>query len=110
MIFSSTEFFLFLGIILLGAAWSRGENTRRNLFLAGSYFFYGWWDWRFCFLILAATLIDYAVGRRLEIEKTAAKRKRLLVISLMANLGILGFFKYTNFFIDSLRPICKLLV
>jgi len=105
MIFSTVEFFVFLAAVLAVMTSLRGENARRNLLLLASYVFYGWWDWRFCFLILASTLIDYVVGIRLEESRDPARRKRWLVLSLAANLGFLGFFKYTNFFLDTLRPL-----
>ena len=105
MIFSSIEFFVFLGLVLVVLALSRGEGTRRNVLLVASYVFYGWWDWRFCFLILGSTVIDFFAGRRIEGARNAASRKRWLVVSLVANLGVLGFFKYTNFVLDSLRPL-----
>ncbi|MEZ4988771.1 MAG: MBOAT family O-acyltransferase [Saprospiraceae bacterium] len=66
-----------------------------------SYIFYGWWDWRFLFLILISTLIDFFVGLQLSRAKEEKRRKLLLGISLGANLGMLGFFKYYNFFIDN---------
>ena len=66
-----------------------------------SYVFYGWWDWRFLSLILFSTLVDYSIG--LALSKTSEKQKRrlLLWISLGVNLGLLGFFKYYNFFIEN---------
>ncbi|WP_317047300.1 MBOAT family O-acyltransferase [Hanstruepera neustonica] len=71
------------------------------LIVLASYVFYGWWDWRFLALILFSTLVDFFVAQ--ELQKTAIKRhqKGLLAISLLCNLGLLGFFKYYNFFISS---------
>jgi len=69
--------------------------------LLASYLFYGWWDWRFLSLIAFSSLVDYLVGLRLGEEDDSQKRKILLGISLGVNLGLLGFFKYFNFFIDS---------
>ena len=105
MIFSSIEFFVFLALVLLGLGLLRKEGGRRNLLLVASYVFYGWWDWRFCFLILASTLIDYTAGLRIEASQSQAARKRWLVVSLVANLGILGVFKYSNFLLGNLRPL-----
>ncbi len=105
MIFSSIEFFVFLALVLLGLGLLRKEEGRRNLLLVSSYVFYGWWDWRFCFLILASTLIDYAAGRFMERSTTQSTRKRWLVVSLIANLGILSVFKYANFFLGNFRPL-----
>jgi D-alanyl-lipoteichoic acid acyltransferase DltB (MBOAT superfamily) len=66
-----------------------------------SYVFYGWWDWRFLFLIAFSSLVDYLVGLGLSQEQSSGKRKALLLTSLFVNLGLLGFFKYYNFFIES---------
>jgi len=105
LIFSSIEFFVFLGVVLFLLAATRGEGARRNLLLAASYMFYGWWDWRFCFLILFSTVVDYVVGIRLESTRDPRRRRGWLVASLLVNLGVLGVFKYTGFFLDSLRPL-----
>ncbi|MDB4438667.1 MBOAT family protein, partial [bacterium] len=71
------------------------------LIVVASYLFYGWWDWRFLSLILISTIVDYSIGRALETENNQRNRKLLLFISLSINLGILGFFKYYNFFLDN---------
>jgi D-alanyl-lipoteichoic acid acyltransferase DltB (MBOAT superfamily) len=63
--------------------------------------FYGWWDWRFLALILFSTVIDYFIGVRLIKEENNNNRIFLLWISILVNLGFLGFFKYYNFFIDN---------
>ncbi len=70
--------------------------------LAGSYLFYGWWDWRFLSLIAISTLVDFSLGAAIHKEQTdEKKRRRLLILSMVLNLGFLGFFKYFNFFTDS---------
>jgi D-alanyl-lipoteichoic acid acyltransferase DltB (MBOAT superfamily) len=72
------------------------------LFLAAaSYVFYGWWDVRFLFLIFGSTLLDYSVGLLLSKEDRSRNRKLLLALSIAGNLGILGFYKYCNFFIEN---------
>lgn len=74
----------------------------RNLFLlAASYLFYGWWDYRFLALLFVSTLIDFYVSHAIESSKSEPFRKRLLTVSVVANLSLLGFFKYFNFFVDS---------
>ncbi|MGJ8548444.1 MAG: MBOAT family O-acyltransferase [Winogradskyella wichelsiae] len=76
--------------------------TLRNiLILAASYTFYGWWDWRFLFLIAVSTLVDFYVGKQMHKAEDKGKRKQLLFVSLFVNLGFLVYFKYTNFFIES---------
>lgn len=71
------------------------------LVVVASYVFYGWWDWRFLSLVLFSTLVDYLIGRKLAIEDEEAKRKLYLWLSIVVNLGFLGFFKYYNFFIEN---------
>jgi D-alanyl-lipoteichoic acid acyltransferase DltB (MBOAT superfamily) len=102
MLFNNPNFFIFLLIIILLLL--IGNKTYKKLILLiSSYVFYGLWDWRFLSLIALSTIIDYLLG--IQIDKTALpkKRKILLSISVVANLGILAFFKYYNFFIDSLQ-------
>ena len=80
---------------------------RMWLCLISSYIFYGWWDWRFLFLVLFTTTLDYTLGVLIEDTDDAKKKRRLLIISVFANLGFLGFFKYFNFFIDSFASLAK---
>ena len=84
------------------------NNRARKLFLlVCSYYFYAYWDWRFCSLLLISTLVDYFVGQQLKRTTIPGKRKLLLLLSLACNLGMLGFFKYCNFFIDSMQAIIE---
>ncbi|EDP69718.1 alginate O-acetylation protein [Flavobacteriales bacterium ALC-1] len=104
MFFNSIDFFVFLPIVF-GLYWLIGSKRikEQNLLIAiASYVFYGWWDWRFLSLILFSTLVDYTIGLYLDKTEKLSKRKALLWISIGVNLGFLGFFKYYNFFIDSL--------
>jgi len=71
------------------------------LLVVASYFFYGLWDWRFLFLILFSTIIDFSIGKLLAKKSNKTHRKGLLTTSLVVNLSLLGFFKYYNFFLDS---------
>ncbi|MCD4691545.1 MAG: hypothetical protein K8R79_01415 [Calditrichales bacterium] len=79
------------------------------LLLVSSYIFYGWWDWRFLSLIIFSSFVDYSVGRRLGCQQDKNKRKLLLLISIIVNLGFLGFFKYFNFFAESFAGAFTLL-
>jgi len=112
MAFNSFAFALFLptvlGIYWLLRRWPRVQNA---ILLAASYLFYGYWDWRFLSLLLISTVVDYTVALRVERElrvaggvRTAAAR-RWITLSLATNLGILGFFKYFNFFTDSFAAL-----
>ena len=102
MVFNSIDFAIFLPIVFI-LYWFVFKNLKAQniLIVIASYVFYGWWDWRFLFLIAFSTLVDYAVGIYLEREKNASKRKLLLILSITVNLGLLGFFKYYNFFVDN---------
>ncbi len=97
MLFDSPAFALILPLMLL-LYWGLKGNARRWVLLGGSYFFYGWWDWRFCSLLALSTLVDYGCG--LSLPRSSSPR-RVLGISTAANLGILATFKYFNFFRDS---------
>ncbi len=103
MLFNSLDFAIFIPIVFVLYWFVLKKNIRlQNLLIViASYIFYGWWDWRFLSLIVFSTLIDYTVGVRLGTEQKALNRKILLWISIVANLGFLGFFKYYNFFIDN---------
>lgn len=103
MLFNSLDFAIFLPIVFFLYWFILNKNIKlQNLLIVlASYVFYGWWDWRFLSLIIFSTLIDYIVGIRLGTEQRAVNRKILLWISIVVNLGFLGFFKYYNFFIDN---------
>ena len=103
MLFNSFDFALFLPLVFL-LYWFVFKNSIRKqnvLLVVASYVFYGWWDWRFLFLILFSTLVDYFIGKKLHLEHVKLKRKLLLGLSILVNIGLLGFFKYYNFFIDT---------
>ena len=102
MLFNSLDFAIFLPIVFI-LYWyiCRGQKAKNALLLIASYVFYGWWDWRFLSLIVISSLVDYWVGLSLSRVEAPRERKALLGISLLVNLGFLGFFKYYNFFTDS---------
>jgi alginate O-acetyltransferase complex protein AlgI len=100
MEFNSFEFFAFL-LLVLGLHYALPRPARRWLLLAASYWFYGAWDWRFLLLIVFSTTLDFWLALRIERASRPAIRRRWLVASLVLNLGVLGVFKYTNFFIAS---------
>ncbi len=106
MLFNTLTFAVFFCIILI--AYYRLQHRWQNyLLLFGSYVFYGWWDWRFLSLILISTIIDYYMG--LAITRWPHRSKLFLVVSVISNLSILGFFKYCGFFIESLTDFFLLL-
>ena len=103
MFFNSLDFAIFLPIVFILYWFVCNNNLKSQNFLivAASYVFYGWWDWRFLSLILFSTIVDYSVGRGLLKQENLTKRKVLLWISILVNLGFLGVFKYYNFFLDN---------
>ena len=103
MLFNSPEFLLFLPIVF-GLYWfvvQRDLKAQNVLLLVASYIFYGWWDWRFLGLIAFSTVVDYFVGIRVAEAPEKHIKKRWMAVSLLVNLGLLAYFKYANFFIES---------
>jgi len=102
MLFNTLEFAIFfLAVVLL---YQRLKHTAQNrMLLFASYFFYGWWDVRFLSLILLSTILDYLCGLKIHDATRRSSRLRILWISVIGNLSILGFFKYWNFFAHSLQ-------
>ena len=100
MFFNSVEFLIFLPVVL-GVYYILSRRAQNAWLVLASYFFYGWWDWRFCGLLALSTVIDFTCALRINTSSDSRVRRRWLLLSLCANLGILGFFKYFNFFVDS---------
>jgi alginate O-acetyltransferase complex protein AlgI len=103
MLFNSIDFVIFLPTVfaLYWFVINKNLKLQNLLIVIASLVFYGWWDWRFLFLIIFSTIVDYTIGHLLFIEKNQIKRKTLLWTSIFVNIGFLGFFKYHNFFIDN---------
>ena len=102
MIFNSPIFAIFL-LIVFAIYWSLNKTLKlQNLFIVvASYFFYGWWDWRFLSLLFASSIIDFTTAYYIQRSGKISTRKILIAISLFANLGMLGTFKYYDFFVTS---------
>jgi D-alanyl-lipoteichoic acid acyltransferase DltB (MBOAT superfamily) len=110
MLFNSLDFAVFLPIVFVLYWVLSGSLRGQNAFLILSGFvFYGWWDWRFLGLLVFTSGTDYLVAIGLERSNDARRRKFLLGISLVANLGLLGFFKYFDFFVNSFHDAFTLL-
>ena len=103
MLFNSIDFAVFLPIVyfLYWFVTKKSLKLQNLLIVVASYIFYGWWNWKFLSLIIFSTIVDYTIGLRLNNESGKKRRKVLLWISVLVNLGFLGFFKYYNFFIDN---------
>lgn len=101
MTFTSLSFVILMAIFFPLYALTRGFQ-RQMVILLTSVIFYGWWDWRFLFLIFTTITVDYIAALRIHATENQRLRNFWLCFSLVINLGILFFFKYFNFFIDSL--------
>jgi D-alanyl-lipoteichoic acid acyltransferase DltB (MBOAT superfamily) len=103
MLFNTIDFAIFLPIVftLYWFVSNRNLKLQNLIIVVASYIFYGWWDWRFLSLILFSTMVDYAIGIRLSKQENPKSRKILLWTSIVVNLGLLGFFKYYNFFLEN---------
>jgi len=103
MLFNSLEFALFLPAVFILYWFCTARNLRLQnlLIVAASYFFYGWWDWKFLGLIVISTFQDYFVAQKIHSTSDECRRKLWLIVSIVVNIGILAFFKYYNFFIHS---------
>jgi alginate O-acetyltransferase complex protein AlgI len=100
MSFISPVFFVFLSTVLV-LHWSVPQRYRHIVLLVASYFFYAYWDVRFLSLILVSTTVDFAAGARIDASSSSAVRRWWLGLSVVVNLGMLGFFKYAGFFAHS---------
>lgn len=104
MIFNSLEFVFFF--ILVATIYHCLDQKKQNiLLLLASYFFYACWDWRFLGLIFISTIVDFFCARAIYAKSLKQTRKKLLFISVATNLGILGFFKYCDFFVQNMQQL-----
>jgi alginate O-acetyltransferase complex protein AlgI len=102
MLFPTVTFALFF-LVVLPLSWMFMPNpTRWRLFIVvASYFFYGWWDWRFIFLLAGSTLFNQMLAHAIFKARDKGRRKLLLIVAVAGNLAVLGYFKYFNFFVES---------
>jgi len=103
MLFNSIDFAIFLPLVFF-LYWFVAKNNlklQNFIIVTSSYLFYGLWDWRFLSLILFSTIIDYSIAINLNSNESKKIRKFLLWISILINIGLLGLFKYYNFFLDN---------
>ena len=103
MLFNSVDFLIFFPTVFLlyWLVFKRNLFLRNVFLIAVSYVFYGWWDWRFLSLIVISSAIDFIVGQRIAQSQEKRTKKSWLLLSILVNLGFLGFFKYFNFFVES---------
>jgi len=106
MLFNSFDYLLFLPIVFITYWLLHKKHAWQNiLLLVASYVFYAWWDWRFLSLIIYSSLVDYLIGKKIHKENLPQSKKRLLLLSLFSNLGLLAVFKYYNFFASSFSQL-----
>ncbi|MES2847634.1 MAG: MBOAT family O-acyltransferase [Bacteroidota bacterium] len=107
MLFNSLGFFIFLPIVFM-LYWfvaNKSLKAQNILLLGASYFFYACWDWRFLFLLMFSTLLDYYTGLKMEEASNEKRKKFWFWLSIIINLGFLGVFKYYNFFAESFAEL-----
>ncbi|NCC93561.1 MAG: MBOAT family protein, partial [Opitutae bacterium] len=110
MLFNSYEFlFLLLPVVLAGYYLFLPARWRQGWLALASYVFYGWWDFRFCGLLLLTTTIDYVVGGRIAAARSPAAKKRWLLASVCSDLSILGFFKYYDLGAETANALAQAL-
>ena len=108
MVFNSVQYFVLLaGVCAL--YWGLRERLRARILvvLAASYLFYGAWDWRFTSLLALSSVVDYTVALGIVATDDVRRRRRLLLVSLVVNLGVLGFFEYFGFFVESAATLLE---
>jgi len=102
LLFPTVTFAVFF-LIVLPVSWALMRRPRawRVFIVVASYVFYGWWDWRFVFLLAGSTIVNHVLAVAIHRASTIAARKTLLAFALAFDLGLLGYFKYANFFLSS---------
>jgi len=105
MLFNSIDFAVFLPLVFIfyWFVFAKSLKVQNTFLLFASYVFYGWWDWRFLALIAFSSFLDFVIGQKLYRESQPNKRKLLVWLSVLSNLGLLGFFKYYNFFLSNFK-------
>ena len=107
MFFNSFHFALFLPLVFILYWWlgSKSKSYQNYILIAASYYFYSCWDWRFLFLLVFSTLLDYLSAIQIEKSEDRLQRKMWLWLCVSINLGFLGIFKYYNFFVSSFSEL-----
>ncbi len=107
MIFCSIEYILFFIVIVLSMIFVKHNNAKKLILLAGSYYFYAYWDYRFLLLLAVLSVANYYAGARIGSSPASTVKKRWLAAGIIFDLAILGFFKYFNFFTDSINSVLR---
>ena len=107
MLFNNPSFFIFCIFFFISISIAT-KKQKKWILLFFNYLFYGLWDWRFLFLIAFSSIVDFLIGKNIFYCKKPGRRKTLLISSLIINLTTLGFFKYFNFFLDTINGFLPL--
>jgi alginate O-acetyltransferase complex protein AlgI len=104
MLFPTFNFAIFFMVTFL-IAWALNQRHQAKLYflIGASYVFYGFWDWRFCFLLFASSTVNWAFGWLVHNSEDPIRRKRIVSVAVALNLAVLALFKYFDFFIESLN-------
>ncbi len=100
MVFTSLQFLAFF-VVVYGLYRVLPHRAQNWMLVAASYYFYAAWNWRFLGLLIGSTVVDYSMARYIGRTADGPRRRLALIVSLVYNLGVLGFFKYFNFFARS---------
>jgi alginate O-acetyltransferase complex protein AlgI len=106
MLFNSLPFLIFF-VIVYGLYLILPFRAQNRMLLVAGYIFYGWWDWRFLSLILLTTVTDFTAALCIDATSDPNRKRLWLYFSLVSNLGILAFFKYANFFVESFAELMQ---
>src|SRR4051794_21357942 len=107
MLFCSSQFLLFFAVVFT-LYWVLPWNRARVwLLLGASFYFYGCWNHWLALIILFSSTLDYLLAHGIERQRSARGRKALVAVSVVANLGFLCYFKYANFFLESLHEVLR---
>ena len=98
MLFDSPAYFIFLIPVVL-LYWRLDRRAQNVVLLLASYFFYGWWDWRFVALMIGSTTADFLIAQKITPGLNEANRRKWFIFSLILNFSILGTFKYFDFLV-----------
>lgn len=107
MLFNSLQFIVFLAIVYICYLFL-SHKWQNRLLIVASLVFYASWNWKFLFVMLGSITTDYVCSKYIYRSRDKSLRKKLLLLSIVVNLGILGFFKYCNFFLENIQPILNL--
>src|SRR5215211_2382948 len=103
MLFNSLTFVVFFAVVMALYWWLHSWSARKNVLLVASYLFYGAWNPPFALLLLLSSVLDFSIGLRMAAAERRSSRIAWLIFSLIANLGMLAFFKYGNFLLENFQ-------